>query len=81
MTEKRFQITTNPMSKSVAFDEKQKKHYIGAELEDLLNEQYVKIKELEKENKELKEEMEPLKQKEEVLNKIWREYLKVQGVR
>ena len=26
------------MSKSVAFDEKQKKHYIGAELEDLLNE-------------------------------------------
>lgn len=39
-----------------------------------------KIKELEKENKQLKEEIEPLKQKEEVLNKIWREYLKVQGV-
>ena len=40
-----------------------------------------KIKELEKENKQLKEEIEPLKQKEEVLNKIWRVYLKVQGVR
>ena len=39
-----------------------------------------KIKELEKENKQLKEEIEPLKQKEEALNKIWREYLKVQGV-
>lgn len=38
MSEKRFRITTNPKSQSVAFDEKQKKHYIGAELEDLLNE-------------------------------------------
>ena len=44
MNGKRFQITTNPMSKSVAFDEKQKKYYIGAELEDLLNEQDVHIK-------------------------------------
>lgn len=38
MSEKRFRIITNPKSQSVAFDEKQKKHYIGAELEDLLNE-------------------------------------------
>lgn len=38
MTEKRFRITTTPKSQSVAFDEKQKKHYIGIDLEDLLNE-------------------------------------------
>lgn len=49
MSEKRFRITTNPKSQSVVFDEKQKKHHIGSELEDLLNEQDEKIKKLEKE--------------------------------
>lgn len=47
MTEKRFRITTTPKSQSVVFDEKQKKHYIGIDLEDLLNE-------LNEENQELK---------------------------
>lgn len=45
-----------------------------SEVVGLLNKLY-------EENEQLKEEIEPLKQKEEVLNKIWREYLKVQGVR
>lgn len=53
--EKRFQVTTKPMSKSVAFDEKEKRHYIGVELEDLLNE-------LSDENGQLKEENEQLRQ-------------------
>ena len=44
-------------------------------------EQYEQIVQLQEENEQLKEEIELLKQKEEVLNKIWREYLKVQGVR
>lgn len=48
MSEKRFRITTNPMSQSVAFDEKEKKYYIGIELEDLLNE-------LAEENEQLRE--------------------------
>lgn len=43
MTEKQFRITTNPKSNAVAFDEKQKKHYIGIDLEDLLNEQQAMI--------------------------------------
>lgn len=46
MSEKRFRITTTPKSQSVAFDEKQKKHYIGIDLEDLLNEQQTEITEL-----------------------------------
>lgn len=54
MNEKRFQITTNPMSKAVAFDEKEKKYHIGIELEDLLNE-------LSDENGQLKEENEQLR--------------------
>jgi len=33
------------------------------------------INKLKEENKQLKEEIEPLKQKEEVLNKVWRNYL------
>lgn len=54
MTEKRFRITTTPKSQSVAFDEKQKKHYIGIDLEDLLNS-------LTEENKELKLQLEAFK--------------------
>lgn len=38
MSEKRFRITTNPKSNAVAFDEQQKKHYIGIDFEDFLNE-------------------------------------------
>ena len=45
MSEKQFRITTNPKSNAVAFDEKQKKHYIGIDLEDLLNEQQATIDE------------------------------------
>ena len=41
----------------------------------------IENKRLQEENEQLKEEIEPLKQKEEALNKIWRVYLKVQGVR
>jgi peptidoglycan hydrolase CwlO-like protein len=70
MSEKRFQITTNPMSQSVAFDEKQKKYYIGAELEDLLNEQDGKIKELEKENEQLKDNLEKIPPK---IKEVWLE--------
>ena len=40
----------------------------------------IENKRLQEENEQLKEEIEPLKQKEEALNKIWRVYLKVQGV-
>lgn len=57
MTEKRFRITTNPKKQSVAFDEKQKKHYIGVDLEDLLNEQQARIKELEEENDILEQKL------------------------
>lgn len=57
MSEKRFRITTLPKSNAVAFDEKQKKHYIGIDFEDLLNEQQTMIKELEKENERLKERL------------------------
>ena len=46
MTEKQFRITTNPKSNAVAFDEKQKKHYIGIDLEDLLNEQQAMINDI-----------------------------------
>lgn len=63
MSEKRFRITTNPMSQSVAFDEKEKKHYIGIELEDLLNEKESIISALKEENEQLKEENEELKRK------------------
>lgn len=56
MSEKRFRITTTPKSQSVAFDEKQKKHYIGIDLEGLLNEQQARIKELEEENGQLRKE-------------------------
>lgn len=37
MSEKRFRITTLPKSDAVAFDEQQKKYYIGIDFEDLLN--------------------------------------------
>lgn len=57
MSEKRFRITTNPMSDAVAFDEQQKKYYIGIDFEDLLNNQQALINALKKENKELKEEL------------------------
>lgn len=57
MSEKRFRITTTPKSQSVAFDEKQKKHYIGIDLEGLLNEQQARIKELEEENDILEQKL------------------------
>ena len=41
----------------------------------------IENKRLQEENEQLKEEIESLKQKEDALNKIWRVYLKVQGVR
>ena len=75
MSEKQFRITTNPKSNAVAFDEKQKKHYIGIDLEDLLNEQQAMINELKidevvnllnrlsDENKELKLQLEAFKDK------------------
>ncbi len=44
MSEERFWVTSNPKYLSVVFDERQKKHYIGTDLEDLLNEQDEKIK-------------------------------------
>ena len=53
MSEKQFRITTNPKSNAVAFDEKQKKHYIGIDLEDLLNEQQATISALKEENEQL----------------------------
>ena len=46
MSEKQFRITTNPKSNAVAFKKKKKKHYIGIDLEDLLNEQQAMINEL-----------------------------------
>lgn len=55
MSEKRFRITTNPMSQSVAFDKKEKKYYIGIELEDLLNEKESTISTLKEENEQLRE--------------------------
>ena len=58
MSEKRFQITTNPMSQSVAFDEKEKKYYIGIELEDLLNEKESIIYVLKEENEQLRQVVE-----------------------
>ena len=58
------------MSKSVAFDKKEKKYYIGIELEDLLNA-------LSDENGHLKEENEQLKEKNEKLQ--WD--LKVSAIR
>ena len=57
MNEKRFQITTNPMSQSVAFDEKEKKYYIGIELEDLLNEKESIISALKEENEQLRQKL------------------------
>ena len=64
MSEKRFRITTTPKSNAVAFDEQQKKHYIGIDFEDLLNEQEQKIQKLESENDNMnlfiKQTIEPL---------------------
>ena len=57
MTEKQFRITTNPKSNAVAFDEKQKKHYIGIDLEDLLNEQQAPISALKEENEQLRTQL------------------------
>lgn len=53
----RFRVTSNPKYLSVVFDERQKKHYVGTDLEDFLNEQDEKIKELETENEWLKKEL------------------------
>ena len=52
----RFRVTSNPKYLSVVFDERKKRHYVGTELEDLLNEQDKKIKELETENERLQKE-------------------------
>ena len=54
MSEKRFRITTLPKSNAVAFDEKQKKYYIGIDFENLLNDQQATINKLKEENKKLK---------------------------
>lgn len=53
MSKERYWVTTNPKYLAVVFDEGQKTHYIGTDLEDLLNEQDEKIKELEEEVKSL----------------------------
>lgn len=55
--------------------------HMACDVVDLLNFQETQIKCLKEENEQLKEEIKPLKQKEEVLNQIWRLYLKTQGVR
>ena len=55
--------------------------HMTCDVADLVNFQNTQIKCLKEENKQLKEEIKPLKQKEEVLNQIWRLYLKTQGVR
>ena len=47
MSEKRFRITTLPKSNAVAFDEQQKKYYIGIDFEDLLNDQQATLTEYE----------------------------------
>lgn len=52
----RFRVTSNPKYLSVVFDERKKRHYVGTDLEDLLNEQDRKIKELETENERLQKE-------------------------
>lgn len=52
----RFRVTSNPKYLSVVFDERKKRHYVGTDLEDLLNEQDKKIKELETENERLQKE-------------------------
>lgn len=54
MSEKRFRITTLPKSNAVAFDEKEKKYYIGIDFEDLLNDQQAIINKLKEENRKLK---------------------------
>lgn len=46
MSENRFRITTIPKSNAVAFDEKEKKYYIGIDFEGLLNEQQSTIQSL-----------------------------------
>ena len=55
--------------------------HMTCDVADLMNFQNTQIKCLKEENEQLKEEIKPLKQKEEVLNQIWRLYLKTQGVR
>ena len=55
--------------------------HMACDVVDLLNFQETQIKCLKEENEQLKEEIKPLKQKEEVLNQLWRLYLKTQGVR
>ena len=55
--------------------------HMACDVVDLLKFQETQIKCLKEENEQLKEEIKPLKQKEEVLNQIWRLYLKTQGVR
>lgn len=52
----RFRVTSNPKYLSVVFDERKKRHYVGTDLEDLLNGQDKKIKELETENERLRKE-------------------------
>lgn len=53
----RFRVTSNPKYLSVVFDERKKRHYVGTDLEDLLNEQDKKIKELETENEQLRKQI------------------------
>ena len=57
MSEKRFRITTLPKSNAVAFDEKQKKYYIGIDFENLLNDQQATINKLKEENEQLKNKL------------------------
>ena len=64
MSEKRFRITTLPKSNAVAFDEKQKKHYIGIDFENLLNEQQATIQFLQNEIDELKKDIDIYKYEE-----------------
>lgn len=68
MSEKQFRITTNPKSNAVAFDEKQKKHYIGIDLEDLLNEQQAMIRRDEMSIKTMMSNMKKLEEANDNMN-------------
>lgn len=61
MIKERFWVTSNPKYLSVVFDERQKKHYIGTDLEDLLNEQDRKIRQLEKSIEQREEQISIIK--------------------
>ena len=68
MSEKRFRITTLPKSNAVAFDEKQKKYYIGIDFENLLNEQQATVQSLKEENEQLRKYNGQLKERLEKIN-------------